>query len=137
MSSTFGHKGSDKGQFVWPWDVACDRYGNVYVADSGNHRIQVFTAEGKFLRMFGGRGRGRGELCDPRGVTVDTNDLVYVSNEGTDHCVLVFTSEGQFVTSFGKKGAGKGEFFCPTGVAVDIKGVVYVCDSENNRVQLF
>ena len=46
-------------------DIACDSAGNVYVTDNGNHLIQVFTAEGNFLRMFGRRGEGRGELTSP------------------------------------------------------------------------
>ena len=100
------------------------------------HRVQVFTAEGEFLRMFGGRGEGRGELKYPSGITVDTNDLVYVS-EYHNHHVSVFTSEGQFVTSFGKKGSGPGEFKYPCGLAVDNSGVVYVCDSSNHRIQKF
>ena len=86
--------------------------------------------------MFGRRGEGRGELYGPNGITVDTNDLVYVS-EYYNHRVSVFTSEGQFVTSFGRKGSGRGEFKYPVGLAVDNSGVVYVCDSFNNRVQMF
>ena len=138
FSSTFGQKGfrSGKGKFDGPWDVACDRSGNVYVVDYYSHRIQVFTAEGKFLRMFGKCGKGRGEIDHPRGVSVDANDLVYVSDEG-NYRVSVFTCWGQFVTSFGRKGAGEGEFNWPTGVAVGNSGVVYVCDFGNNRVQLF
>ncbi len=49
------------------------------MADSGNHRIQVFTAEGKFLRMFGREGAGSGELDWPHGVAVDASGFVYVS----------------------------------------------------------
>ena len=56
--------------------VACDNTGNVYVADWGNHQIQLFTAEGMFLRMFGRRGEGRVELQDPRGVAVDSSGRV-------------------------------------------------------------
>ena len=55
FSSTFGKKGSDKGRFSFPWGIACNKTGKVYVADSGNILIQVFTAEGRFLRMFGRR----------------------------------------------------------------------------------
>ena len=58
--STFGKKGSGKGQFISPWGIDCDS-DKVYVADTGNHHIQVFTAEGKFLRMFGRCGQGMGE----------------------------------------------------------------------------
>lgn len=42
----FGKYGSGKGQFDYPWGIACDSTGKIYVADSANHRIQVFTAEG-------------------------------------------------------------------------------------------
>ena len=136
FSSTFGKKGSGKGQFSNPHGIACDSSGKVYVADINNHRIQVFTAEGKFLRMFGRCGQSRGELNFPYSVAVDTSGMVYVSEYG-NHRVSVFTSEGQFVTSFGREGEGPGEFKDPRGLAVDNSGVVYVCDYGNNRVQVF
>ncbi len=53
------------------------------MADRDNHHIQVFTAEGNFLRMFGRRGVGRGELNEPRGVAIDSSDRVYVSEYGS------------------------------------------------------
>ena len=64
---TLGVKGKGKGQFNSPCHIACDSTGNVCVADCGNHRIQAFTAEGKFLKMFGRRGEGRGS-CTNLGV---------------------------------------------------------------------
>ena len=134
--STFGKKGSGKGQFEHPWSIACDSTGNVYVTDSGNNRIQVFTAGGKFLRMFGRCGEGKGELNWPVGIAVDTNDIVYVS-EVNNGRVSVFTCEGQFLTSFGRKGEGPGEFNYPVGLTVDNCGVVYVCDLFNNCIQCF
>lgn len=101
------------------------------MADGRNHRIQIFTAEGNFVAMFG----KRGELAWPFGVAIDTSGMVYVS-EQDNHRVSVFSSKGQFVTSFGRRGNGLGEFEHPFGLAVD-NGVVFVCDSDNNRVQLF
>ena len=136
FSSTFGNKGSDKGQFNGPWGIACDSTGKVYVTDLHNHRVQVFTAEGKFIRMFGRRGQDKGQLADPYFISVDTSGMVYVS-ECDNSRISVFTSEGRYVTSFGKKGAGPGEFNFQYGIAVDNSGVVYVCDSDNNRVLFF
>ena len=133
FSSTLGKNGRGKGEFSHPRGIACDSTGNVYVTDYGNDRIQVFTAEGKFLRIFAMGMEGM--KC----VTVDTSGVVYVS-EINHHHVSVFTSEGQFVTSFGSgwgDGEGQGEFNCPYGLAVDDSGVVYVCDMLNNRVQVF
>ena len=129
FSSTFGKKGSDKGQFNSPCGVACDSTGKVYVADTGNYRIQVFTAEGKFLRMFKRQNK-------PYYVAVDTSGMVYISEAG-NHLISVLTSEGHFVVSFGKRGKRLGDFNRPHGLAVDSNGVVYVCDYENNRVQMF
>ena len=133
FSSTFGKQGSDEGQFHHPVGIACDSTGKVYVADSWNDRIQVFTSEGKFLKSFW----GRGGLHEPRCIAVDASDMVYVSELG-NHCISVFSSKcHHYVTSFGRKGNGPGEFVFPTGVAVDNSGVVYVCDRSKNLLELF
>ena len=135
--STFGKKGSSKGQFDGIGHIACESStGNVYVSDSHNNRIQVFTAEGKFVRMFGKQGKEKGKIDCPFGMAVDSNGMVYVS-EIANNRVSVFNPRGQFVTSFGSRGEGPGEFVSPNGITVDSCGVVYVCDSENDRVQLF
>ncbi len=89
-----------ESNFDCPYGVTTDSTGRVFVADSNNHRIQVFTAEGKFLRMFGRRGAGKG-LNLPYGTSVSTITIVSLS---------VFTSEGKFVTSFGRSGKGPGQF---------------------------
>ena len=133
FSNTFGKYGRNKGEFSFPWGIACDSTGNVYVADSMNYRIQVFTSKGKFLRMFGSHREGDGELNYPIGITLDAQGKVYVSKKN-NHSISVFTSEGQFVTSFGSGRPGKLD---PRGLAVDSNGVVYVCDLDNCRYQLF
>ena len=136
FSNTFGKFGRNKGEFDYPWGIACDTTGNVYVADCGNHRIKVFTSTGKFLRMFGSRGGGDGEVGYPFGIALDLQDKVYVS-ECHNHRISVFTSKGHFVTSFGSMGKRPGEFYGPRGLALDSNGVVYVCDLYNKRLQLF
>lgn len=106
-----------------PKHLTCDSTGNVYVVNEDH--IQVFTAEGKFLRQI-----GKGRLMDPYGIAIDTSSRVYVS-ECSNACISVFTSEGQFLTSFGK------EFLShPRGIAVDISDVVYVCDQDKGIVLL-
>ena len=49
---SWGDRGKEPGQFNTPHSIAADAKGNVYVADRGNHRIQVFDGDGKFLRQF-------------------------------------------------------------------------------------
>ena len=104
------------------------------MADTDNHRIQVFTADGKFLKMFGRCGQGKGELYTPMRIAIDTSGLVYVSERGNNR-VSVFTLEGQCVHSFGMKGPAHDGF--PYGLAVDDSGVVYVCGHGHNYVQVF
>ncbi len=133
----FGSYGSGNGQFSSPWDVASDRSGCVYVADAGNHRVQVFTSDGiVYLRQFGSPGNGNGHFNGIRNVCVDSDDLVYVV-EKFNRRVSVFTCEGVFLKSFGSEGSEPGQFMQPIGVAVDQCGVMYVSDYGNNRVQLF
>ena len=59
-----------------PYSIACDSTGKVYVADSENDWVKVSTAEGKFLKMFGRSGGGRGQLREPVGIAIDSNDMV-------------------------------------------------------------
>ena len=68
------------------------------MVDYENDHVQVFTAECKFLRMFGRRGEDTEELSRLGGVAIDSNDMVYASEWGNDR-VSVFTSEGVIVTS--------------------------------------
>ena len=128
--------GRGEGQFRHPHDIAFDSSENVYVVDLENHRIQVFSAQGKFLKKFGKHGEGRGELKWPHGIAIDSRDRVYVSEMGNNR-VSIFSLDGQFLTSFGSKGTGPGQFSSPQGLAVDRSGLVYVCDPGNSRIQLF
>ena len=66
FSSSFGSYGSGKGLFIYPHGIACDATGNV--SDCGNNCIQVFTAEGRFLKVLNSFGFGRGGLEYPYGV---------------------------------------------------------------------
>ena len=120
--STFGKRGSGKGQFEEPCGIACDSTGKVYVADWVNKGVQVFTAEGKFLRILDRMAR-----CN--GVSIGPSDMVYISYP-PNH-VFIVTSEGRLVKSFGS------ELTWPVGLAVDASGVVYVCDAREGCVEVF
>ena len=127
---------SSNGRFLNLWDLAFDNSGNVYVADLGNHNIQVFTEEGEFLRKFGKTGKSIEQLNRPSSISIDSDNAVYVTQCGKQR-VSVFTCEGKFLTSFGTKGTGPGQFDYRCGITVDENGVVYVSDTDNHRLQLF
>ena len=123
--STFGKRGNGKGQFEEPCGIACDSTGKVYVADWVNKSVQVFTAEGKFLRILDREGK-----CI--GVSIGPSDMVYISYPQKDiNHVSVVTSEGRLVKSFGS------ELTFSVGLAVDASGVVYVCDAYKGCVEVF
>jgi len=81
--------GSGDGEFSWPQGLGIDSEGNVYASDRGNHRIQVFDPQGRFLRKWGIRGSGDGEFSQPQGLAIDSDGDVYVSDQG-NHRILVF-----------------------------------------------
>ena len=70
------------GKFKKPGGVAVDAAGNVYVADTGNHRIQKFTSNGVLLAKWGKEGSGNCEFRSPEGVAVDASGNVYVADTG-------------------------------------------------------
>lgn len=132
----WGSEGSGNGQFSSPFGIAIDRSGSVYITDSGNNRIQVFTEDGEFVRAWGTEGTGDGEFRDPRGVAVDGNSSVYVVDYQNNR-IQKFTGTGSYLEKWGNRGTGEGSFSGPHGVAADRSGTVYVVDTGNSRVQAF
>lgn len=132
---SFGEAGSGDGQFQNPHGIAIDLYGNVYVADTYNHRISVFDRYGSFMRTWGSIGTDAGALQYPKGLAVDASGLVYVADTN-NHRVQVFDSYGDLRLSFGSYGSGNGQFSGPSDIATDAHHI-YVADTGNNRIQKF
>lgn len=118
----------------FPWDVAVDDSGNVYVADCDNLRIRKFTGTGAYITQWGTYGYGDGQFGAPEGVAVDAGGNVYVTDVYRDR-VQKFTSTGTYITQWGSLGDGDGQFCAPRGIAVDADGNVYVVDACNRRIQ--
>jgi hypothetical protein len=129
----WGRQGSDPGQFDAPWHIAVDTQ-HVYVADSRNHRIQVFTHRGDYVEETGAYGQADGFFYQPRGVAVDAT-RVYVADT-LNHRVQVFLKDWTFLAKWGSPGSSPGSFNEPHGIEVD-EHFVYVADTKNHRVQVF
>jgi YYY domain-containing protein len=141
-----------------PAGIAVDDSGNVYVADTWNHRIQTFDSTGKFVTKWGSfiyigdaaaaqdPERDR-KFYGPRGLAIGPGGDLYVTDTGNKR-VLVFDQNGAFKRKIESGVApGKtapdykfdlpGEMNEPMGIAVDSNGNVYVADRDNHRIQKF
>ena len=131
---SFGTHGCGPGQFQRPRGIAVDGEGNIFVADSRNHCVQKFTAEGRFLVAVGSRGSGHLRFLAPMGIAACGK--VYVT-DNLNHRIQVLNCDLTFSSTFGKKGSCPGQFDCPKDIACDSTGNVYVADTDNHRIQVF
>jgi uncharacterized protein (TIGR03663 family) len=130
------------GGFYDPWGIAVDADGFVYVADTWNHRIQKFTADGEFVTMWGSYGVSEsaagavGMFWGPRDIAIGQDNLIYVTDTGNKR-IQAFTPDGEYVAQWGGKGTLEGNFDEPVGIAVGTDGRIFVTDTWNQRIQVF
>lgn len=125
-----------EGEFWQPAGLAVDAAGNIWVADSRNHRIQKFDASGNFITAFGRPGPGQGAFNEPWGVAVDDDGIIYVADTW-NHRIQKFSPELEFRTSWGVPGASVEDtktLFGPRDVALDADANVWITDTGNQRV---
>ena len=106
----------------------------MYVADTGNTRVQRFSAAGVYQAQWGRYGPG--VMDSPTGIAVDADDNVYVTNQLGD-LIQKFAPDGSFLLSWGGTGTASGQMKDPSGIAIDPSGFVYVADREMQRIQKF
>jgi len=151
----FGSSGSGSGQLSGPSGLKIDSSGNVWIADTGNNRIDEFTASGVFVQAFGwgvadGKGErevcttgckagiagsGEGQLDEPVDITLSGSDI-YIADRANRR-VEELTTSGAYVRGFGVEGTGSGQFKAPEGIAADAAGNIYVVDGPDSRVEEF
>ena len=122
-----------QGKLMFPQDVLVHSSGMVYVADSWNHRIAVFSQDGEQLvHTFGSEGGAKGELNWPSALATPPDGCHLYVGDCRNHRVQVFTLEGQFVREF-----GTGHLKRPFGLTVTSDGSVLVADRDNDRIAAF
>jgi sugar lactone lactonase YvrE len=127
-----------------PRSLAFAPDGTFYVADSRNHRIVHFEADGSVIESWGSYADGLnapapvGTFNEPWGIAVGPDGSVYVSDTW-NHRIQKFTPDGQPITTWGQYGQADQPdgFWGPRGLAVDSEGNVYVADTGNKRIVVY
>lgn len=122
-----GSTGTSNGEFDSPRGIATDSSGNIFVADTGNGRVQKFDSEGDYLAQF---------ACATQSVALDSSGNIFVADTGSGR-VQKFDSTGTFVLQFGTHGSGDGEFYGLIDIAIDSDGSIFTVEEEGSRVQKF
>jgi DNA-binding beta-propeller fold protein YncE len=104
------------GNMRLPTDVAVDEQGRIYVVDSGNRQILVFSSANKFLFSFGSKNSNKGEFRSPVGITVTKDGRVLVADRGSQK-IVIFSRDGKYLKSIQIK--IKEGVLTPIDVAVD------------------
>ncbi len=120
-----GEKGTHAGQFDTPTGLAVDPWGSLYVADSGNHRVQRITSGGD-VYLYGKPGSGIGQLWGPQAIAVDpTGQFFFVAEQGNNR-VQCFRFNGQHYVMYSG-------FRSPSGVAFDAAGMLWIADTGASK----
>ena len=117
------------GTLKQPWDVTVYK-GEIFVADTGNNHVAVFSQDGQLVRTIGSAGSGPGQFSGPRGVAISSDGELYVSDQGNG-CIQVLTLQGVYIREF-----GKGQLRSQHKLLTSDKHVL-VADYGNNRVAVF
>ncbi|MHB8173909.1 MAG: NHL repeat-containing protein, partial [Nitrospirota bacterium] len=110
--------------------------GRLYIIDNFNDCIEIYSANGKYIKTFGGKGRQDGKLLSPTFAVFGKDGHLYVS-DCLNARVQVFDKDGHFLWKFGGYGNIAGTFGRPKGICIDKEGNIYVADSMSNVVQVF
>lgn len=130
----WGAPGVESGSFNRAEGLAIGPADAVYVADSCNHRIQVFDVAGKFLRTHGQAGSNPGDFSYPYDIRVDSVGNQFVCEFGNSR-ITVLDARDRVLEVIGGPGSAPGRFANPWAIALDSSGNLYVADSQNHRVQ--
>lgn len=139
--SQFGRSGGTRppynpGELRTPCGVTVDLEGNIWVADTGCHRVQKFDEDGDPILEFGSEGWGQDKFYFPEGIIAEATGTVLVADT-SNHSIKRYDDDGEFLLGFGYPGNFDGFLKFPTGIALDKEGNIYVADRDNQRIQIF
>jgi len=123
-----GVAGSGPNTFDQPSDVLVAPDGSIFVADGhgagGNNRIVKFSADGAYVKEWGGTGGDTGEFRDPHALAMDSQGRLFVGDRANSR-IQIFDQQGAHLATWTQFGR-------PSGLFIDARDVLYVADSESN-----
>lgn len=131
----FGKEGTGEGEFKFPYGIAGDKNGNVYVADLYNAKISIFTDKGKFIKYFTDENKKADFLKSPGGLRI-FNQKLYVTDIQQGK-VMIFNLKGKKLLEVATATAKDDPLNSPNGIAIDDDQNIYVSDSGNQRIVEF
>ena len=137
---TFGSEGTNDGQLKFPQGIALDSSGNIYVADTGNNRIQKFsartaTAMPQFIMKFGIQGNLPGQFNSPSSVFIDPNNAIYVCDD-TRLQKVIFPSP-PLLPSISLIGTPGSTYIKPSASLLGDNGFIYILDEASDKIIKF
>lgn len=118
----FGKAGSKPGELFHPTNLAIGPEGDVYVVETGNFRVQRFTADGRSVRTYGEIGNVPGTFARPKGIALDRAGRMYVGDAAFQN-VQIFDKDGKLLLFFGQPGEAAEGLALPAGVTIDYDNV--------------
>jgi DNA-binding beta-propeller fold protein YncE len=119
--------GDGPGAFQAVRDARVSRAGEIFALDTGHYRIQVFSHEGTFLRAFGEKGSGPGQMLRAHGLGFSPDgSKLYVVDVDNNRVTVFDPGSGKFLFAFGRKGGRTGEFRDAHGLGIAPNGDVIV-----------
>ena len=132
----FGKQGSSLGMFKSTWGVAVKARDEIAVTDHLNHRVQIFSSDGNYLRSFGRKGNKNEEFKFPTGIEFHKNGNIFVVDSSNSR-IQIFSGEGKYVSSFGGKGNLDSQLSNLCGLSVDSDGNIIIADAGNKLINVF
>jgi DNA-binding beta-propeller fold protein YncE len=130
MLGKAGVAGDGPDEFNAPSAVAVAPNGDIFVADGHggktNARIVKFSKDGKFIKTWGKKGAGPGEIDIPHAVAMDSRGRLFLGDRQNNR-IQIFDQDGNYLDQWS-------QFSRPTGVFIDRNDVIYVADSESESV---
>jgi len=135
LLSTWGSEGPRASQFHYPFLIAAGNNASVFIVDVLNTRVQVWRQD-KPANSIGGWGVDLGLFYRPKGVCVDKNGLVFVSDSVLG-VIQTFKSNGDFQAVLGTEKGDIIKWETPLGITIDSRQRLYVVEMLANRVRVY